>query len=74
MKRFLTLFLVASFTVAPLAAQSAEDQYGKLERDVEYMQSRVDSLNMLIKAARQRYADPRVVKRGEYFQLRERGM
>ena len=57
MRRFLTLFLTASFTVASLAAQSVEDQYSNLERNLEYMQSRVDSLNMLIKAARQRYAD-----------------
>ena len=57
MKRFLTLLLASSFAVTPLVAQQSDNQQDELERKVTYMQGRVDSLNTLIKSARQRYAD-----------------
>ena len=54
MKRFLTLLLASSFAVTPLVAQQSDNQQDELERKVTYMQGRVDSLNTLIKSARQR--------------------
>ncbi len=59
MKRFVTLVSLALFAAITASAQAVDAQSTKLESKVERAQYSVDSLNMLIAQARERYiAEP----------------